>query len=696
MMPLLSADPLSGRLGDRAVPELVPFVGGVILLALCYGLMAKLGLNYSTLTSNVTLLWPPTGLSLFVFLRYGSRYWPGIVAGDLIANWGTGATVPAILGIAAGNVLQTFLCAWLLQRLVGFHDRLDRVRDVLYLLSLGTACAAVSATLGPASLALDGRFAWSLYGSVWLQWLMGDATGVLVLTPLLLAWIRPSAPRPDRGRAVEALALLVLLLAATEAVFGGLGLIPHGYYPAALALFPLVMWGALRFGLRGATSVTLIISMAAIWGTSQGRGPFVLDSGVDSLVHWWVFANVITITSLVLAASRAERARAQHELERERDFVSTVLDTESALVAVIDGEGRIVRANRALTDLIDRPVHEILGCNLAAQLIDPANREKVEAHRELLRRRIASTVRFEAGLARRVGNSRLVSWSATTPGDSVEHADYTIVTGIDITERNEATQALRAARRELEARVAERTLDLKRANIELKAEIAVRRRLETEIIRVSEHEQMRIGRELHDGLGQHLTATAFQCEFLERRLAGAGRDEARDAAMIGQRIAEAVSDTRLLARGLHPVELEAGGLMAALEQLAANAKVLFRIECTFQCPKPVPVHDNAVAINLYRIVQEALTNAAKHSGATRIGIFLESEGGRLRLRIADDGRGLDAEPARESDQGMGLHIMQYRAKLIGAELALTHSSAGGLEVGVTAGIATGVAVDARH
>ena len=467
--PHASTDPVSGGLSARTAPEVIPLLRGVLLFALCYGLTARLGLNYSTLTSNVTLLWPPTGLSLFVFLRYGYRFWPGIVAGDLIANWGTGATVSAILGIAAGNVLQTLLCAWLLQRVVGFHERLDRVRDVLYLLSLGTACAAVSATLGPASLALDGRFAWSLYGSVWLQWLMGDATGVLVLTPLLLAWVAPLGLRADGRRAVEAASLLVLLLAANEAVFGGLGMIPHGYYPAALALFPLVMWGALRFGLLGATAVTLVISMAAIWGTSQGRGPFVLDSGVDSLVHWWVFANVITITSLVLAASRSERERAQRELERERDFVSTVLDTESALVAVIDGAGRVVRANRMLADLIGRPMDDILGSNLAAQLIDPPHRDKVEAHRELLRQRISSTVRFEAGLARRIGNPRMVSWSATTLGDSAGHPDYAIVTGIDVTERNEATRALRAARRELEARVAERTLDLERANVELKS-----------------------------------------------------------------------------------------------------------------------------------------------------------------------------------------------------------------------------------
>lgn len=668
-----------------ARPERWTYLRGLLLFALAYGLTAKIGLNYSTLTSNVTLIWPPTGLSLFVFLRYGHRYWPGIVAGDLIANWTTGATLPAILGIAAGNVLETLLCAWLLQRVVGFHDRLDRVRDVLYLLGLGTACAAVSALIGPASLALDGRIAWTLYPSVWLQWLMGDATGALVVTPLLLAWSARPVARIPKEQLLEVGFLMLLLLCANEAVFGGFGLIRHGYYPAALAIFPLAVWGALRFGLRGATAVTLITSMAAIWGTSHGRGPFVLDSGVDSLVHWWVFANVITVTSLVLAASRAERARAQTDLERERDFVSTVLDTESALVAVVDGDGRIVRANRALAELCGRPMQDILGRRMADELIDASQRDKFEAHRELLRTRISDAVRFDAWLTHRVGHPRMVSWSATLAGNTVGRPDFAIVTGIDVTERSEATRALHAARRELEAKVAERTLDLKRTNAELEAEIQERRRLETEIIRVSEHEQMRIGRELHDGLGQHLTATAFVTELLERKLLAAGREEAREAALIGKQIADAVSDTRLLARGLHPVELEAGGLMAALEQLAANARTLFRVDCRFRSSGRVLVHDNTAAINLYRIAQEGVTNAAKHSSATHIELELSAGAGHLRLKISDNGCGLGARQATgeaSTNQGMGMRIMRYRAKLIGATLAISPSSSGGVSIAV--------------
>lgn len=655
--------------------------GGLLLFAAIYGLSARLGLAYSTIAPNSTLLWPPTGISLFVVLRFGYHWWPGIVLGDLIANWETGASMPAILGIAVGNILQTLICAWLLVRVAAFHDVLDRIRDVLSLLVLGTLCAAISATIGPGALALDGRITWEMYPTVWLQWLMGDATGVLVLTPALLAWTTRPRPRELSGSG-EGIALLLLLLAANAAVFGGIGVAPTGYYPAALALFPLVVWSALRFGMRGATAVTFIISMAAIRGTALGQGPFDVGNSVDNLVHWWVFANVIALTSLVLAASRAERLRAQQALERERDFVSTVLDTENALVAVVNEGGRIVRSNRALRTLVGERSEELLGRSLAEDLTEPRHREKVMANLEMLRRRISETVSFQATLRRKAGGPRVIAWSATTLDASVGHAGYAIATGIDITEQTEATNALRSARRELERRVAERTRALERANEELRAEAAERQRLQAEIIRVSEHEQMRIGRELHDGLGQHLTATAFQAELLERRLRETAREEVEDAASIGRRIAEAVSQTRLLARGLHPVELEAGGLMAALDLLATGARTMFRIECQFVCARPVPVDDTDVAFNLYRIAQEAVTNAAKHSGARRVVISLEPEGtDGVCLRVADDGRGL-GETGRRTGEGMGLRIMQHRCSMIGAVLELERSPHGGLQVTV--------------
>lgn len=656
-------------------------LGSIILFSAVYGITAKLGLAYSSIAPNVTLIWPPSGISLFVALRFGFRLWPGIVLGDLIANAGTGAPLPSVLGIAVGNLLATYACAWVLLRFCDFRRDLQRVRDVTALLALGSAFTALSAFIGPASLALGGALDWSLYWAVWVQWLMGDATGVVVLTPLLLAWSGGGRVVESVAARVEAAALAIAVVTLCQAVFGGLDVFSHGYYPASLAMFPLVVWAALRFGLKGATMATLTISFAAVWGTVLGRGPFVVAGTVDSLVRWWVFVNVITVTSLLLAASRSERARAEARYQRERDFVSTILDAEGALVAVLDAAGIVRRVNRAFETLAGIDARQLVGAAFTRACIVPGHWDKFDAGVDLLRTRISNVVRTEAQLVRANGAPLLVSWSSSALRDASGNIEHLIVTGIDITERTEALAALRRARRDLEQRVAERTRELARTNDSLRDEMRERRRLEREIILVAEQQQRRIGQELHDGLGQQLTALAFLSAVVAGRLREAGIDAAAQAEQIEHMLGEAVSHTRLLARGLFPVELEANGLMVALEQLAANVSRLFGTRCTFHCVAPVLVSDSSVAINLHRIAQEAVNNAIKHAGARGIRIELESDGAATTLCVRDDGRGLPQTHERPGG-GLGLRIMAYRATLIGARLALEANEDGGLSVRV--------------
>lgn len=663
-------------LAVHAVRRLVPgLLWPVILFGLAYGASARLGLAYSSLAPNVTLIWAPTGISLFVVLRWRRSLWPGIVLGDLIANAGTGAPLVAILGISAGNVLQTLVCEWLLRR-AGFRVDLSRVRDVVALILLGTACAALSACIGPAALAASGAISWSVYPSVWMQWLMGDATGAVVLAPLLLAWWSAPAPQawPAMRRA-EAAALMALLALLCAAVFGGAGWVNQGYYPASLALFPLAVWAALRFGLRGATLLTLVLSAAAIAGTVHGFGPFVDDAETASLLRWWLFANVITVTSLVLAASRTERDRAQAQAIQDRDFASAVLDAEGALVAVLDAQWRIQRLNRAMESATGYTAEQLRGRGFIEALIPEPQWHKIAGLADILRLNVSPSVRNDSSLRRHQRPPLIVSWSISAlraPSHAIEHV---IVSGLDVSARVEAAEALRHARRTLEARVIERTSELAQANAELQIEIAERLRLEGEIIHVSESEQMRFGQELHDGLGQHLTATAFQAALLARDLEG--QPAAQVAERIETMLSDAVSQTRLLARGLFPVELEDNGLTAALAQLAANTRDFMGLPCELVCAESVDVRDHAVAIHLYRIAQEAVNNAAKHARCTHVEIALQVSQGALQLCIADNGPGSDGtNDDTAAGAGMGLGIMRHRARLIGATIALGRRSDG--------------------
>lgn len=212
-------------------------------------------------------------------------------------------------------------------------------------------------------------------------------------------------------------------------------------------------------------------------------------------------------------------------------------------------------------------------------------------------------------------------------------------------------------------------------------DITERKNLERQIIDVSEEEQKRIGQELHDGLGQHLTGIAFLCKALEQKLAAEGSSGMADAAGITGFVNQAVSQTRLLARGLFPVELEANGLMSALEQLAVNVHTLFGVACEFHCATPVLVYDKDVAINLYRIAQEAVNNAIKHGRARHVGMVLAGDATRPWLEVRDDGTGFGQEE-KDARQGMGLHIMEYRARMIGASLGIRRGEQGGTVVSV--------------
>lgn len=208
--------------------------------------------------------------------------------------------------------------------------------------------------------------------------------------------------------------------------------------------------------------------------------------------------------------------------------------------------------------------------------------------------------------------------------------------------------------------------------------VVERRDLERTIAEVTDREQRRIGRELHDRLGQQITGIGMLARSLQRRLAATGAPETEAAEALVEVARGAQKQVRALARGLLPVEVDAGGLMSALEELARRTETLFGQRCLFTCERPVEVHDNSTATQLFRIAQEAVHNAVTHAEASRIEIRLERRGGRLILTVADDGRGLPAEAPEEG--GLGLRILHHRAGLLNARLTLESTPGKGTTV----------------
>jgi PAS domain S-box-containing protein len=339
-----------------------------------------------------------------------------------------------------------------------------------------------------------------------------------------------------------------------------------------------------------------------------------------------------------IAFDITELKRTEEALQEERNVVSAILHTVGALVVVLDPQGRIVRFNRACEQLSGYSFEEVKEKDFWDLCVVPEEAERFKIIVEQLRDGNSAT-EYETSWVARDGSRRLIAWSSTIlPGEHGTPA-YIIATGIDITER---------------------------------------KRLEKAILEISAEEQRRIGQDLHDGLGQHLTGIAFMSKVQEQKLAEKGLPEAVEATRIVGLVNEAITKTRELAHGLLPVVSDAQGLMSALRRWAREVEDLFHISCCLQIETPVLIHDSTMSTHLYRIAQEAVNNAIKHGQAKKIVISLFSENGNGTLRIENDGARLPEPSANCS--GLGMQIMSYRARMIGGSLEVQSGESRGVTI----------------
>jgi PAS domain S-box-containing protein len=227
-----------------------------------------------------------------------------------------------------------------------------------------------------------------------------------------------------------------------------------------------------------------------------------------------------------------------------------------------------------------------------------------------------------------------------------------------------------------------------RGYVKITRDLTDRKEMERELLETATREQQRIGQDLHDSVGQDLTALGFLAESLAETLAGQGHADAGLAAKITSGLRQVFSRVRSLTQGLMPVEVDAAGLMTALAELAKRLGEQSGVPCTFTCAEPAYVQNNQIATHLYRIAQEAVTNALKHAKPRHIRISLDSSDGGIALRVADDGAGM---PSQAPEAGsMGLRIMRHRAGLINAVLTIDSAPGQGTVVTCT------LIKDSRH
>ncbi len=260
-------------------------------------------------------------------------------------------------------------------------------------------------------------------------------------------------------------------------------------------------------------------------------------------------------------------------------------------------------------------------------------------------------------------------------------ADSTGRLQAEVDERRRAEQALQRMTDHLEELVDRRTAQLRDVNQALMAESMQRRRVQQDIIEISNREQRRIGQDLHDSLCQELAGVAYLADSLQRNLAAKKAPDQGLASQIAALLRESVSHTRRIAKGLNPVGLDAEGLSQALLETAENTQRMFQVDCAFSCRGDGNIFHNSTAIHLYHITREAVHNAIRHGQAKHVSIELETDNAEGRLSIRDDGSGFPIG-APESG-GMGLHTMSYRAEMIGGRLLVENAVGGGTVVSVT-------------
>jgi len=324
---------------------------------------------FATLNASASPVWPPTGLAIAALLLWGRRLWPGVYVGAFAANFLTTSTPASSLAIAAGNTLEALTCAYLVARFAKRLNAFDTPRDLGIFVVAGLSGSLVSATVGVTSLAVSGLAQWSLYIPLLTTWWLGDASGALIVAPLIMSFLQPSRPTPT-GKLPELGLLVLSTFVVGELVFAPVVFSSVSALRLGFAVVPIIVWAGLRFGSRGATGTTFLFSTIAVWGTLAGLGPY--GTGNVALLSLQFSMTLLATMGLAVGAVVHERLDAQEESrkarEAERRFETLVESAPDAMV-ILDAQGRIVRVNTRTESLFGYTRQELL--NIRAENLIP-------------------------------------------------------------------------------------------------------------------------------------------------------------------------------------------------------------------------------------------------------------------------------------------------------------------------------------
>lgn len=416
-----------------------------------YFLAGMAGLSVPFTANNVSPVWLASGVALSCLLLFGRQYWPAVAIAAFLVNFFSPLPALAALGLAFGNTLAALLGVFFLQRISGFQSSLTRLKDMLGLIVLAAALSStVSASIGTSVLCLVGVKNWANFSSEWFVYYLGDAMGILLVAPLLLA-LRELRRFRSAPCIVELSCLLVVSAFVCRLLFGERLSLVSNHTILGLLVFPLVLWGAIRFGVIGTALVTALVSTMALIATAHGLGPFAKDVPFINALLLQLFFATIAISGLLLSAVVAERQQAEaervklirqqaiQEAEQESEKrYRRIVEVANEGIWTLDAEARTTFINRRLLLMLGYQQEEMLGRSVLEFCEEvPSDFLRGEETRELCFRR-------------KDGGRLWVNLAATPIPDEQREPGGMLMMLTDITERKLAEEEIRKNRTELQ------------------------------------------------------------------------------------------------------------------------------------------------------------------------------------------------------------------------------------------------------
>jgi len=614
---------------------------------LLYFAAGRLGLAVPFTSANVSPVWPAAGVGIGLVLICGMRVAPAIALAAFLVNFLSPLPTLAAIIVGIGNALSAVTAAYLLRQFSIFKRPLSRLGDVMRLIVFGAMLATtVAAFIGVSGLTVTHTRAWSGYASAWRIWWLGDAMGVLIVAPLILNF--RDLLRICRGwRLVEICAVCVGVLAVSSAVFGPWAAVRDDVL--ALVVFPFVVGGAIRFGIAGASLASLLSAAIAVWGTARGFGPFVNHSPLHNAVLLQIFIAMTSLTGIILAAVISEREHLQAhveertcELEEKTEQLANqarLLDLANDAIIVRDAEGAIAYWSKGAERLYGWRKEEALGrmINEICQTEFPNGVSSVLA---------LDTWEGELQQTRRDGLRITVASRWTMLKDTAGKPMGWLQINTDITARQRAEKAARS--------------------------------LSRRILSLEADERRRIARELHDSLGQYLTCLKINLDLLSQT-----ENEEKKVVLLSECVEVAdqcLKETRTISHLLHPPLLDEAGLEFAIRWYVDGFGQRSGIKSNLDVPSDLQRFQRDIETALFRVVQEALTNVHRHSGASSVDIRVYVDEAQVRLEIKDNGKGIPEERLLAveagSSNGVGLAGMSERVRELGGNLKIESTKTG--------------------